>query len=354
MNHVMKRIKRPRSVTSGVAVAIAALATLSAAPNALASPPEWLDCPNAVAFERGAAREQNLDAARAAAPTAGGAVSADLAAQAALSMLSYEMYDAYDAGTDPMALLPSGYSPVGIVLGDPGRDTERRDRRRRDTTTFYGFIADELATGRRVVVIRGTLQPAEWIRNVQARQVPYPLGTRRLRAEAWAHRGFLTIFGSLRLDDDRETPLSEALPALVAGRSVAIIGHSLGGARATRGGGAAARRAPADAARLRIVTFASPRVGDQGFADMARTVGRIERVCNLPDLVTMVPPSAWRFDYVHVGETFKISSFDWPALDNDLEAGKQILCWHSIFAYRYMTDPAKTPPDGLADCLRAP
>jgi hypothetical protein len=156
------------------------------------------------------------------------------------------------------------------------------------------------------------------------------------------HAGFLEIFESLELDiDGRPTALSPALAGLTSGRDTIFVGHSLGSALATLAGVETSRRAPQNAARLRIVTLASPRVGDAGFAAMARAVGRIDRVCNLVDIVTAVPPSTPRTDYVHVGTPFRVSSYDWPALTNNLEkGGDQILCWHGDQSYAYMLSPS--------------
>lgn len=338
--------------------AVLALTTVWSAPGlAFASPPpEWLSCPDVGEIELRSAPDRRMETVREIAPSAGSNVSADLSAQARLSMLSYEMYDAFTRGEDPRTLNPGGLRTVGLIYGDPGRHTERPgERELRDTETFYGFVADDEATGRRYVVLRGTLQPNEWLRNLQARQAPYPLGVRRLQATAWAHRGFLEIFGSLTLDGaNGRTPLASALPGLVADRDVFIIGHSLGGALATLVGVDAARLAPEDAARIQVTTFGSPRVGDAGFAEMAKSLGRLVRVCNLSDAVTAVPPNAGRARYTHVGDVFQVSSFDWPRLDNDLERGQQILCWHSIYSYTYMTDPGKTEFAELEACLAQP
>lgn len=287
------------------------------------------------------------------APSAGAQTSADLAVHAELSALSYEMYDAVENGRDAKELLPPDLQLVAFIFGDPGRATERLLNRLRDTQTFYGFVADHIKSGRRFIVFRGTLQPNEWLRNLQVRQRPYPEDASGSPSNANVHRGFLQIFGSLELAwEGQRTPFATALPKLITGREATFIGHSLGGALATLAGVDAARRAPEDAERLRLVTFASPRVGDQGFAILAQSIGRIDRVCNVVDLVPAVPPSTRRAPYTHVGAVFRVSSFDWPDLSNKLlERNQKILCWHSIAAYGYMVDPVK-PAEAPPACLQ--
>lgn len=351
-------------VALAVAVACATAWTILAPSHARAETPEWFTCPDTSAFKLRRALEADALNAREHQPSAGAETSADLAAHARLSAMSYAMYDADRAGENPLDALAANLSPVALIYGDPGRQRRLFQRKARDTRTFYGVIADDRATGRRLIILRGTLQPNEWLRNLQARlrpflrsriRQPFPRGVRRFLSRARVHNGFMTIYASLeiaRAKDGARLPLTQALPGLVAGRDVTVIGHSLGGALATLAGVDAALRSPADAARLRIVTFASPRVGNHGFAKLAGRVGRIDRVCNVVDVVPAVPPSTKLTRYVHVGNVFRVSSFDWPELENGhSNAGAQVTCWHSIAAYGFMTAPVKST-DGLSDgCL---
>ena len=359
----MRSVPRALLLRSAI-VASGLIAALSPAP-ALAESPELFTCPDTSAFKLRRDAEADALNARQHQPSAGAATSTDLAAHARWSAMGYAMYDAYAAGEDPLKALAAGLRPIALIHGDPGR-TERLARRKaRDTRTFYGVVADDPSMKRRLVILRGTLEPNEWIRNLQARlrpflrsrfRRPFGNGVRRLLSRARVHNGFMKIYSSFemtRVADGERVPFSEGLEALIVGRDVTFIGHSLGGALATLAGVDAALISPPDGRRLRVVTFASPRVGNGGFAKLARTVGRIDRVCNLVDLVPAVPPSTRLTPYVHVGDVFRISSFDWPELENwHRRAGKQVTCWHSIFAYAYMVDPAKST-DGLDDCLIA-
>jgi hypothetical protein len=287
-------------------------------------------------------------------PSVGAATSADLAAQGRFSAMSYDMYEAFNSGADPASRLTRDLTPVALIFGEPGLDDLRLRPNAPSSRTFYGFVADEPASGRRLIVIRGTLHPVEWARDSQAGLRPFVshklnrplLGTPvNLLSKAWVHAGFLKIFASLEVTsvtDGKRTNLADALPALVSGRQVTFIGHSLGAAVATLAGVEAARRSPGDAAMMRIVTYASPRVGNAGFAQLAKAVGRIDRVCSVVDVVPMLPTSTRALLYIHVGNVFKVSPFDWPDLDNDLKrVGEQITCWHGIAQYTYMLEPSK-------------
>lgn len=332
----------------------AAMALWGAAPAARAETPAWLTCPDEIALDVRPEANRERERIREIAPTAGAVISPELFSHARFASAAYALYAAFDAGEDPrQAFAAPGLTLAAVIYGDPGRETDRRVQSR-DTHTLYGFVADETASGRRYIVFRGTQQPAEWVRNAQVRQRPYPSGTPARAGGAKVHAGFLEIFDSLTVDRGAgERPFAAELPGLINGRPTIFVGHSLGSALATLAGVEASRRAPAAASALRIVTLASPRVGDPGFAAMTRSIGRIDRVCNLVDVVTAVPPSTPDVRYVHVGTPYRVSSFDWPSLANDLEKrGEQILCWHGDTSYSYMLDPAQAGA-APAQCAKA-
>lgn len=339
-------------------VALAASTALVLLPTPVAAQPTrqtptWLTCPNELALDIRPSPDRDPARIRQIAPSAGAATSAEIFSHARYADVAYTLYAAFDAGLDPWTAFSSPTLTLqSLIYGTPGPNTERASRRGR-TRTLYGFIADEPASGRRYIVFRGTMEPAEWARNIQAVQRPYPSGAPARTATAHVHAGFLEIFDSLEVQTRTQaTPFAAALPALIAGRDTVFVGHSLGSALTTLAGVEAGRRAPEMRPRIRVVTLASPRVGDAGFALLAGTLGRIDRVCNLVDVVTAVPPSTPQASYVHVGTPFRVSSFDWPALANDLQdPGQQILCWHNQINYTLMLNPAQSarPP---AECLR--
>lgn len=344
-----------RCARHGFAVALSIVLGLGAfSATASADTSNHFDCPNSLTINVGKGHLLQALTPGQQRPTAGAATSADLAAHARFSAMSYDMYEAYNAGADPASKLARDLTPVALIYGTPGADDLRLRPNAPSSRTFYGVVADEPASGRRFVVIRGTLAPVEWVRDAQAGLRPFvsnrlsrPLlgAPQNLLSKAWVHAGFLKIFASLEIisaSHGKSTNLADALPALVSGRQVTFIGHSLGAALATLTGVEAARRSPADAAKMRIITYASPRVGNKGFAELAKAVGRIDRVCSVVDVVTMVPTSTQALLYLHVGNVFKLSPFDWPDLDNSLErSGQQITCWHGIAQYSYMLEPSK-------------
>lgn len=356
-------------VSRAAAIALFGLITGLAPFPVLAETPEWFTCPDSSEFKLRRDAEADALNARKHEPSAGAVTSADLAVHARLSAMSYDMYAAYSDGRNPLDGLAAHLKPIALIYGDPGRQGRLKRRKARDTKTFYGVVADDTFLNRRVVILRGTLQPNEWIRNLQARLQPFPASQtrrsfagalrKRIESGAQVHNGFMKIYSSLemtRVADGARVPFSQGLEELVVGRDVTLIGHSLGGALATLAGVDAVIISPADGPRFRLVTFGAPRVGNAGFTRLAEAVGHIDRVCNLVDLVPAVPPSTRPTPYVHVGKVFRVSSFDWPALENwHSKAGDQITCWHSIFAYAFMTDPLKSTAkssEGLRGCLR--
>ncbi|MEO1643492.1 MAG: hypothetical protein AAFR74_09160, partial [Pseudomonadota bacterium] len=194
-----------RSAAPAISAVIVGWFVSLSPPAALAETPEWFTCPESSAFKL--RRDAGADAlnARAHQPSAGAVTSADLAAHARLSAMSYDMYAAYSEGKDPLDRLAGNLKPIALIYGDPGRTERLRRRKVRDTRTFYGVVADDRSTGRRLVIVRGTLQPNEWIRNVQARlrpflrsrfRRPFPFGVRRLLSRVRVHNGFMNIYES--------------------------------------------------------------------------------------------------------------------------------------------------------------
>ena len=305
-----------------------------------------LTCPDSMSAAVGTAAQRTPDYVRKVAPTAFTQPSKDLFNHARMAGYAYALYDSYVDGKDPFqAFRYPDLKLIGLIYGDPLPETERPIKRK-TTVTLYGFVADEISTGRRYVVFRGTQKPAEWVRNIQAGQRPYPAGSLPGSDGAHVHAGFYKIFQSLKFETLSETkPLDEVLNSLTASHDVVFVGHSLGSALATFAGVEASQIDPESARHFRLVTVASPRVGDAGFAKMAAKIGRIDRICNLVDIVPAVPASIKGLSYVHIGVPYRVSSFDQPNLVNNVKKdGDQIGCWHSDQSYDLMLNPDYVAP----------
>ncbi len=331
-----------RSITfSGVLLVcgLAALGACDAGPSrdtASTQVQDWMTCPDEVVTPLRADGDEDMATLRTARPTANGAQDPALYATVRHLPHMYAMYDVFDADGDPESAFPADTLTLNaLIMGSPGRDTER-PRAVARAQTLYGFWATDQESGTDLIVIRGTMTPLEWVRNIQATQRDLP----NTENGARVHKGFLEIYDSFTLDrGPHEGAFLDAVRnGAFRGRAVMVTGHSLGGALAALTATDLARLD--ETAPTSLITVAAPRVGNAAFRDLAGAIGSAVRLCNMPDLVTMVPPSIERIRYVHVGEPRRYSSFDHDAaLHNDLEdTGSQILCWHSIDTYTWMLD----------------
>lgn len=337
-------------------VAFTALVILSAARLVGAddgAAPEAFSCADEFSLNQTLDLDRATRRVREVEPRSDGERAPELYEQARHAGLAYALYDLFDAGEDPLAAFDAtDLRPVALIYGRPGRGTERRRNQER-TRTLYGFVADHPASDTRYVVFRGTQTPAEWVRNLQFDQRRFPSDARRWGVRERVHRGFLEIFDSLQLESVApEGGFAGGLSEIATDGETVFVGHSLGAALATLAAVDLAQRDRSASGRVSLVTLASPRVGNAAFAELAESLIRIDRVCNLVDAVPAVPLSTRRLDYVHVGALHAVSSFDWPWLANDLEsAGEQIGCWHGHNAYNAMLSAAHAEREPAA-CFR--
>lgn len=175
-----------------------------------------------------------------------------------------------------------------------------------------------------VLVFRGTDDPRDWMKNLDARFVPWPHG-------GHVHSGFASIFAEVQKD-----VLAIATASL---RPLFVTGHSLGGALATLAASflIAKKRAP-----RATYTFGSPRCGDAKFCD-ALDQAPFYRIVNNRDLVTNVPLAT--MGYRHAGELHYIES------DGDLAKNPSML---AIKRDHLRDDPTSDwtpdlPPEQLSD-----
>jgi hypothetical protein len=139
-----------------------------------------------------------------------------------------------------------------------------------------------------VLCFRGTNKLRQWIMNLTALPVSWPLADDD--GATCVHHGFQILF-------NRVWPLIE--PSLVECEGPLVFtGHSLGAAFATL----AAAVSPVTPTSL--VSFGSPRVGNQVLVDRLRELP-VHRIVNHHDIVTLLPQREPRFgrrDFRHVGD----------------------------------------------------
>jgi Lipase (class 3) len=108
--------------------------------------------------------------------------------------------------------------------------------------------------------------------------------------------------------------------------SIEVAGHSLGAALATyyAAENALVHKIPNPA----LCTFASPKVGDQGFVDAFNRLGLTSwRIVNKQDIVPHLPPGLF-YDHVDTQELF----------DSDKIVQPSFGCWHSLATYLHLLD----------------
>jgi predicted chitinase len=229
---------------------------------------------------------------------------------------------------------------------------------------FYGFVAQSTANPNEfVLAIRGTSNWVEWWDDANSGSMqPF-----KVPGCGSVGDGFARIYDTIEVVEyPAAAPMAAGAPkslksaggfsqqiaALVTRHApaptaafarsavVSVAGHSMGAALATL---YALDNAKTDQIRNPLVcTFASPRVGDNAFAQAFNNLGLTSwRIENSPDLVPKLPPQFLGFE--HVDALVPVSS-----------SGKvkiSIACWHALATYLSLIDPSLQPDP---DCRLAP
>ncbi|KAJ1812958.1 hypothetical protein LPJ75_003398, partial [Coemansia sp. RSA 2598] len=128
-----------------------------------------------------------------------------------------------------------------------------------------GYIASNPNTRLLVVAFQGTDNAAQWIDNLNIEQVSWPENIDGSRVHSGFLRGYLDVrsqvMGNLR-------SLAEKYPDY----NIALVGHSLGGARATLALLDISIEMPEFLPRLGLYTQGQPRVGNKDFADAINAI----------------------------------------------------------------------------------
>ncbi len=146
-----------------------------------------------------------------------------------------------------------------------------------------------------VLVFRGTQTQAEWLQNLNAKQVKYNSPGDRDYGEV--HEGFLGLTEKLEPDPvEIAKQLDPTIPCY-------ITGHSLGAAVATLVAMKIALQVPQLKDQIQLYTFAGPRVGSPKFVKAhSQLIPNSYRIVNLADSVPLVPPVSLGNSYTHIGQ----------------------------------------------------
>jgi len=214
---------------------------------------------------------------------------------------------------------------------------------------FFGFVAqnkdDPTAYA---AVVRGTEGNVEWVIDAEFFLIPHPRHP-GVRVE----QGFWNIYQTMSIADPltgltTHQNAAEGLAQIVGSGAITVVGHSLGSALATYLADDLAERLEA---KVSACLFASPRTGDQAWANLVATTVRQYRLFNyILDIVTHVPG----IEYATLPNATVIQ----PAT---AQAGIRldIFCNHHVICYCAMIDYAIQPPASAADadsqaCITSP
>ena len=202
-----------------------------------------------------------------------------------------------DANSQLAADNPATSTAIGQTLEEVEltlRDKARQILQRQHRVAVYSGIALS-APDHNVLVFRGTQTQAEWLKNIQARQVDYvsPSG----QSYGAVHKGFLELMRELQPSiPEVARQLDPTLPCYVTG-------HSLGAAIATLVAFEIVRAFPQFKDRVRLYTFAGPRVASPIFAKFhGQLVPDTYRIVNAGDTIPLIPPVTMGSSYTHVGQ----------------------------------------------------
>jgi hypothetical protein len=228
--------------------------------------------------------------------------------------------------TVPLHGVPTCYTVLANIFANDL--ATRKNERRNELIVSIGYIAQDEA-GNVVIAIRGTHGVHEWIHDVLYETVPCPF----LAEAGHTEDGFTDMYMSLRVTAEHE---SKRLVDFVAAmefprpmKSLTVCGHSLGAALATLL--ALDLVANTRYKDLALYNFASPRAGDEKFAEVFnRLVPNTYRIANRKDLVTEIPPIflSHKNRYAHVEAT--------SVLVPHLGVREHMLCMHHLSTYTHL------------------
>lgn len=186
---------------------------------------------------------------------------------------------------------------------------------------FYGCLIKGGDPVQQVIAIRGTQTYTEWWDNLHFLPVPFDV----LKNGGNVAEGFYDIYKTLTTrnpQDVHEAP-SALFDKIDPNVPVIVTGHSLGAALATLL--VADMSANTKNLKPQAWTFASPKVGDAGFAGTYGQLTTVSwRIYNVRDIVPRVPIDPFD-EYQHVNTGYPI--------DSKVTTRWSLGCFHSLSTY---------------------
>src|ERR1019366_7026137 len=201
-----------------------------------------------------------------------------------------------------------------------------------NTNNAAGQIVNVGAAGYEVVTsIRGTEGIQEWVHDAEFLLVTFPF----LAGAGHTEDGFTAVYMSMTTTLDPTCPrVTQALPGLNFPRpvtSVAICGHSLGGALATLLALDVAANTPFK--NPAVYTYASPRTGGPQFvATYNQVVPNTNRIAGRLDLVPKLPLPPL---YDHVLGLYEVNSIQ-LGIPPKVLIRPDLACLHILTSYLYL------------------
>jgi triacylglycerol lipase len=264
-----------------------------------------------------------------------------------LAMFAEDMYTTAIGSLNPPAdarIAKSGWTVVAYLTAQDALFPDENAASRRiglDTSkrVFFGFVAqnkDEPTAY--AAVVRGTEGIVEWAIDGEFLLIPHPRHP-GVRVE----QGFWNIYQTMSLADPAtgattHQDAAEGIAQIVGSGTVTVAGHSLGSALATYLADDLAERL---GAKVSACLFASPRTGDQAWANLVATTVRQYQLFNyILDIVTHVPDIGYA--------TLPNATVIQPA---NAQAGIRldVFCNHHVICYCAMIGYAILPPVIAAD-----
>jgi len=235
---------------------------------------------------------------------------------------------AYDVFAGKSAVTP-GYDVLATIYANDLATDKNPDGGR--SRVIMGLVLQAQGSGNAVVAIRGTVGILEWVQDVRFGLKPFT----SVPGAGNTEDGFTDMYLSMTLGQAAgAASVVNSLPSIPWRRpvtSLAICGHSLGGALVTLLALDVAANTAAPFNKPIVYTYASPKTGDPAFVQKYNQLvtGTIRTAID-PDLVPKLPPSP----YEHVCDPIPLKAF--TLIPPKLLVQPNPYCWHILSSYLHL------------------